>query len=718
MATPPASSKILTNNVTTAAIKSGVTGSAASTASGIAGMASILAMGAFNTPEGGMSASKKINDARIQTKYDTDIAPTLEASRAPSIPAGMSVLAYNQSRQPPQTPMQLGEESIWQNDEGDKDNQIDENYQRYQTGGSGQAEMDAFYKANPLWYNANGTRTDYAGPYAPPISVQNQQAVDNFGVGNASKNQPLDSPIRNLTPTPGSIADGGTTVNTGVNDMTGGGSSGAGGSTPDVVEPRVIGSGAAEATTNADGTSSVIDPQMPNGAEFQFTAQQAADNEFNTTEGKILGAAAISSGDDIALQAAQAKDLGIIDVTTIGDNIPDLESIRTLLGPDSTMEDVESVVSERYLQQDAANKQMINDFQVFQGSSVKEQYGMLQDDWVGTDGSNKVPFYALGAVTAAKQEMAARGMGGSSMAAAAITQAGLEAMMPVAMADAKFMQTLSIKSFDFQTTMGLAKLSHIANLDVSDLEYRQRQAVDTANKFFEVDMSNVNNDRLVAATNNANRMQTLFSDQNFMNVAANLQFTTQAEQDRFYDNLSLQAQEATSRLTLNNNQFNASVTNSRDEFNSRMSAEIEMDNVNYLRSINTANTAGENQQNLVNSQNLLGISNTAIANGITLQRDQLNRIFESSENVKTRANNYAIAKLSADAAMDRLDATQSFENSQDLGGFLGGIAKPFVDSGVDWALDGIFGGGGGVSDTISDGLSGGDFGSVAGELFS
>lgn len=190
------------------------TGSSLSAGAGLLSMAAILGMGAFGMPKGGMAASKAINDKRIRNKYETDVKPILDASRAGSIPAGMSVYDYNLSRQPPKSPADYMVEDIWGNDEGDKDWQMDE-AQMYSQTAAGKAESKKFYLANPKWYNPNGTRTDYAGPYAPPMSVQNQMAVDNFGVGNATKYQPLDNAIRNLTPSPGSIAAGGSTVNTG-----------------------------------------------------------------------------------------------------------------------------------------------------------------------------------------------------------------------------------------------------------------------------------------------------------------------------------------------------------------------------------------------------------------------------------------------------------------------------------------------------------------------
>ena len=633
--------KVVNSPVVKSAAQSAVTGSAAGAGSGLAGMASILALGAFGMPSG-----KATVDASKKLKADRQAAAAVEnLEAADPTPAGMTRYEYLLSQRPPTPPIRQAQTEIYNNEEGDKDHQIDE-AENYWTSPAGKAKMDKFYLANSEWYNPDGSRTDYRGPHAPGTKEQ----TANYAAITGSV--PEKNIYGGMGSRPATAADkAGNTVGGNV-----------GGNLGDTV------------SDSQGGTdSSITNPELPEGAEFNYTPQEMADNEFMTTQGKILGEAALASGDDQMVMAAQSVDLGIVDVTTLGTDIPDLDAIAATVNDEDLIQDVQAELSQRYIDQEVANRTMIESFQAFQGSTVKEQYAMLQDDWVGTDGSNKVPFYALGAVTAAKQEVAARGMGGSSMAAAAITQAGLEAMMPVAMKDAEFMQTLTVKNFDYQTSMGLAKLSHIANLDISQLNHRQTMAVDTANKFFQTNMTNVDNERLTAATNNANRVQALFSDVAAENVAANLQYSTEAETDRFFAQLSVQAQEANARLIQSNEQFNASVINSRQEFNANMSAEIERDNLTYLRSINTANTAGVNQQNLTNTQNLLNISNTAIANELTLQRDQLNRIFDASENLAGRANNYAIAKLNADSAMGRLTSQQSHESSAALGGFLTSI---------------------------------------------
>ena len=605
--------------------------SSAAAAPAVAGAVAALPliMGLTGMPSG------KANIAKLKkAKQDRKMAPIMEKlnSIPNNKPASMSDDEYLQSQSPPPNPAEIAQQNIMQGDQGDKDYEIDQ-AEQYNNSPQGKAEFESWRQTgdNSLWYNEDRTRTDYAGPYAPPLSEQRATAEATFG-----------SQI----------------------------SSSAAQTTDD--------SGNEVVTTDPVTTLPGQSVKLADGTKFNYTPQAVSKGELGTTDGKLLDEGVRVSTENIKISTAALKDMGVPDVNKVSP-LPTLEAITAEMTDENLIAEVTSELSERYLKAEEEAKASVENFEAFYGSSVKEQFAILQDDWTGMDGKSKIPFYARGAITAANQAMAARGMGGSSMAAAAITQAGLESMMPVAMADAQFMQTLSVKAFDAKTAMGVAKLSHIAMLDVEDLNFAQSRAVDSANKFFQMNMDNVSAERVVAATNNANEVQKLFTDTAAINVANNLSFTTEAEMTRFYDELAFQAADSTARLTLDADKFNASVKNARSQFNASMSLEIEKDNINYLRSVNTANTAGINQQNMINSQNLLNISNTQIANALTLQRDELQKIFEASENASDRANNYGIASLNASSAMDRVDAALKNENAQNIGGFLSDMGGKLLD---------------------------------------
>ena len=618
---------------------------------------------------------------------NTDFENKTQTTGSPSgKPEGMTDEMYRDSRIPPEPPTIQRQKAIQSNDDGDKDYQMDEE-EKYAFSPEGREEFQKFREQvnpetgepNSLWYNEDGSRTDYAGQYAPSLSEQREQAARDAG-GAANIPDPN-------SPFPGGTYNADGTSNYGSDPIDLGDVGGT--TTEDTTTEDTTTEDTT--TTTEDTTTEAPEPterKLEKGTEFKFTKQEAGEKELGTAEDLVLDDPVKVSKDNLEILSAELKDLGIPDVNLI-DPLPELETVLGEITDEDLIKEVTSEVTERYKEAEAEARRTITNFKAFEGSTVKEQFAMLQDDWVGVDGKSKIPFYARGAITAAKQSMAARGMGASSMASVAITQAGLEAMMPVAMADAQFMQTLSVKAFDSQTAIGMAKLAHISMLDQKDLDFKQQRAVNTANKFFQMNMDNVAAERAVEATNNANEVQKLFNDTAAKNVATNLGYTTEAEMIKFYDQLEFQAAESTARLLLDADKFNASATNARDEFNATLKKEIERDNINYLRTINTANTAGINQQNLTNSQNLLKISNTEIANKLTLQRDRLSQIFTASQNAEARANNYAIAQLTADTSRYKVDAAIEHSNASQLGAFVAGTLKGPIEDFAEWSGNAI-----------------------------
>jgi hypothetical protein len=70
----------------------------------------------------------------------------------------------------------------------------------------------------------------------------------------------------------------------------------------------------------------------------------------------------------------------------------------------------------------------------------------------------KTPAWAAGAMRAATAQMAARGLGASSMAGQAIVQAAMESALPIAMADAQTQHNLKHRTC--QTINNVLCLQH------------------------------------------------------------------------------------------------------------------------------------------------------------------------------------------------------------------------------------------------------------------
>lgn len=160
-------------------------------------MAAILGLGAF----GGVPSGKDTWQTVEKARAERNASPYLDYLRSQA-PAGMDYGEYVKSKMPPMAPMERTVRALDRGSSGDKgDRQYNEeeilNQMREP---ARQAEMSKYYADNPLWFNADGTRTDYSGQYAPSLSAQKQSFSNTFPkqglFGGETKTQPMQS----LTP--------------------------------------------------------------------------------------------------------------------------------------------------------------------------------------------------------------------------------------------------------------------------------------------------------------------------------------------------------------------------------------------------------------------------------------------------------------------------------------------------------------------------------------
>jgi hypothetical protein len=308
-------------------------------------------------------------------------------------------------------------------------------------------------------------------------------------------------------------------------------------------------------------------------------------------------------------------------------------------------------------------------------STVQYQYEKL------TSGDMK---WARGAIREAQAMMAQRGIGNSTMAGEAVTSAILREALPIAQQDAKVFETMTLKNLDLKAQATFMKAGFLAEMDMKNLDNRQQAAVLNAQRFFELDMKNLDNRQQMEMLNTQNRQQAMLSNQAAENAARQFNAASQTDVDKFFAELEGQinqfnATQANAMTQFNVNQvnatkqFNAQIANQREQFNKTMAAQIDQSNVQYLRSINTLNTAMKNQAAYVNSQNLLGLHNTAMANQIQLMRDQMAFVWTTSENRLARLENQALMKLQAQIAAQQYGRAREDAEDDAFGGMIGNL---------------------------------------------
>lgn len=250
---------------------------------------------------------------------------------------------------------------------------------------------------------------------------------------------------------------------------------------------------------------------------------------------------------------------------------------------------------------------------VDKASTVRGQMEGLMSEFEG----GNTPVWAAGALRSANDKMAARGLGASSMAGAANTQAAMEAALPIAAQDAK-------ANLDMQ----------FANLDNEQQMLLQKNEARTQSFF--TDAATVNATRQFNATN-ANQVKqfnaNLASEVNQFNVAQRNAMTE-------FNTGEVNAM----------TQFRASMVDARQRFNASNRLVIDQSNAEWRRAITTQNNATQNEANRVNAQLASDMTMAEYNNSVQYRRDAISYAFTASENAQTRASELLLAMMSSEEA--------------------------------------------------------------------
>lgn len=129
-------------------------------------------------------------------------------------------------------------------------------------------------------------------------------------------------------------------------------------------------------------------------------------------------------------------------------------------------------------------------------ATVQGQLGDLMAQF-----DNGTPAWAAGAIRAANQAMIARGMGGSSMAGAAIVQAAMESALPIAQADAQVFATMDFQNLSNRQAVALANAAAQQGMELANLNNEQQAMLANANNSFALQQQNLSNEQATVLAN-------------------------------------------------------------------------------------------------------------------------------------------------------------------------------------------------------------------------
>lgn len=252
-------------------------------------------------------------------------------------------------------------------------------------------------------------------------------------------------------------------------------------------------------------------------------------------------------------------------------------------------------------------------------TTVKGQLDILAAEFIDpATGQPKIPSWASGVARSVSRIAAFKGMTGTA-ATAAMSQAILEASMPIATEDAKFFQTINMSNLDKKQEAIINKANVLSKLDIANLDARTTAAVTNAKSFLEMDLANLNNRQQAELVNTQQRFQSILEDAKSENTARMFNAQSQNEMDKYYDGLAdAMAQFNASQLNAMA-EFNAGEFNDTAQFNAAEANKTAQFNANLKTQTSQFNAAEANETSKFNASNATETSkfNASEANKIS-----------------------------------------------------------------------------------------------------
>ena len=279
-------------------------------------------------------------------------------------------------------------------------------------------------------------------------------------------------------------------------------------------------------------------------------------------------------------------------------------------------------------------------------ATVKGQLESLMEDFEG----GETPPWASGAMRQATSIMQQRGLGASSIAGQAITQAAIEAALPIAQADAATAAQFELQSMNNEQQTTIFKTQQKINSLLSD-----QAAINAAEQFN------------AASENQTNQffadLQSTVSRFNADQINAIAQFNA-GEKNAIA-------------------QFNSNLQSQRDQFNANNRLVVAQANAKWRQEIATLNTMAQNEANMQTAKVANGFTTSAIDNVWQRERDLMSFAWQSSENELERNNRLLLSDR-------QIAADQSFADQAGKGQVLGEIAATAGSALVKDIFGGIF----------------------------
>jgi hypothetical protein len=400
-----------------------------------------------------------------------------------------------------------------------------------------------------------------------------------------------------------------------------------------------------------------VDPKAANTYDAATTEDAVKNNTMNGAQGTVS-------------DNAQIKDVPQADTTGIATGT-NKDGTTNQLGQalqQSAQQNLSNIIDTSTSSGKLLAQQLGEGNYVDSKATLQGQLAILQDQFVDpTTGEPKIPSWAASTARNVSKIAAFSGMTGTA-ATAAMSQALLEASLPIAQQDAQFFQTLTIKNLDNKQQSTINAANVLAKFEEMNLDNRMTAAVQNSQAFLAMDMKNLDNEQQAAVINNQSRIQSILADANSKNVAAQFNATSKNQTDQFYDSLNTQISQFNASQTQDADKFNATMEDSRQKFYSDQQYNIAIANANWRQQVQLQDDQQKYEAATTDVKNMLDISVNQLNQLWDRSDALLDYAFKSSEGAKDRAAQLALATMQSKQARKGANAAAL---GSIAGGFLG-----------------------------------------------
>lgn len=321
-------------------------------------------------------------------------------------------------------------------------------------------------------------------------------------------------------------------------------------------------------------------------------------------------------------------------------------------------------------------------------ATLQGQMEILSSQFTGPTGEPTIPTWAAGAARNVSRIAAFKGVTGTA-ATAAMSQAIMEASIPIAQQDATFFQTITQQNLDNRQQATINTANILSRMQLADLDNRMQAAVVNSSNFMQMDMANLSNEQQSEMINTQSRVQSILQESNEANAARLFGANAQNDFAKFYSQLGSQIEQFNATQNNNmsqfnagtindNSQFNANIENQREQFYRDMQFNVDIANAKWRQTIETTNTQMQFQAAATDVQNMFALSTESLNRIWDRADSELDFAWKTSENELDRQNRIVLQEMQVAAARASDASTRKSSFFGAIGGALGRIGGAMV----------------------------------------